>query len=104
MRCITILYPSKDNDDFNFDYYRDVHAPLIKEIMGDSMHKLELRRGTDVQTGVKPQFVATITIWVADWAKYEERVPPRQQEMIDQLPHFTKQMPQVQIDEVVVEL
>ena len=104
MRCITILYPAKDNDGFDFEFYKTRHAPLIKDICGDACAKIEVRRGTDIQTGVPPQYVATITIWISDWAKYEERVAVRQQEMIDELPHFTKQMPQVQIDEVVLEL
>jgi len=104
MRCITILYPAKDNEGFDFEFYKTRHAPLIKDIMGDSCHKIELRRGTDIQTGVAPTYVATITIWVSDWAKYEERVAKRQQEMIDELPHFTKQMPVVQIDEIELEL
>ena len=104
MRCITILYPAKDNDGFDFEFYKNRHAPLIKDIMGDSCAGVEVRRGTNIQTGVDPQYIATITIWVADWAKYEERIAKRQQELIDEVPLFTKQMPQVQIDEVVVKI
>ena len=104
MRCITILYPSKDNEGFDFEFYKNRHAPLIKDIMGDACHKIELRRGTDVQTGQLPTYIATITVWVADWAKYEERMAKRQQELIDEVPLFTKAMPLIQIDEIVLEL
>ncbi|MEI9964759.1 MAG: EthD family reductase [Caulobacteraceae bacterium] len=104
MRCITILYPSKDNEDFNFEFYKTRHAPLMKDILGDACDKIEVRRGTDVQFGVPPLYVATITLWISDWAKYEERMAKRSQEMIDEVPMFTKAMPQVQIDEVLLEI
>jgi hypothetical protein len=45
-----------------------------------------------------------ISIWVSDWAHYQKVIAARQQELIDEVPLFTKQMPQVQIDEVAFEM
>ena len=104
MRCITILYPAKDNEGFDFDFYRTRHAPLIKDILGHSMHKIEIRKGVSDPQNPNPQYIAVISIWVSDWEHYQKVIQARQQELIDEVPLFTKQMPQVQIDEVQFEM
>ena len=104
MRCITILYPAKDNEGFDFDFYRNRHAPLIKDIMGPSLHKIEIRKGVSDPQNPNPQYIAVISIWVSDWDHYQKAIQERQQELIDEVPLFTKQMPQVQIDEVQFEM
>ena len=104
MRCITVLYPAKDNDAFDFEFYRNRHAPLIKEIMGPSLHRFELRKGTGTPDGQPPTYIAVISIWIADWDAYEKAMATRTQELIDEVPLFTKQMPIIQIDEVTIEI
>ncbi len=104
MRCITVLYPAKDNDAFDFEFYRNRHAPLIKDILGPSLHRFELRKGVGTPDGQPPTYIAVIGIWIADWEDYEKRVAVRQQELIDEVPLFTKQMPIIQIDEVTIEM
>ena len=101
MRCITVLYPAKDNEGFDFDFYKRRHAPLIKDILGPALHKIEVRKGTSGQgPGSPATYVAVISIWIADWDAYEKAMATRTQELLDEVPLFTKQMPQVQIDEV----
>jgi choline dehydrogenase len=34
MKCITVLYPAKGNEQFDFDFYRKRHIPLIEDILG----------------------------------------------------------------------
>ncbi len=105
MRCITVLYPAKDNEGFDFDFYRRRHAPLIKDILGDALHRIEIRRGTaGGGPDAPPQYIAVISIWIADWEAYEKAMATRTQELLDEVPLFTKQMPQIQIDEVQFEL
>jgi uncharacterized protein (TIGR02118 family) len=104
MKCITILYPAEGNEGFDFGFYERRHAPLIKDIMGPSLHRIEVRRGVPDPQNPNPQYVAVISIWVKDWAHYQKAIAERQQELIDEAPLFTKQMPQVQIDEVAFEL
>ena len=104
MKCITILYPSQDNEGFSFEFYRDRHAPLIKSILGAAMHKIQVRKGMPGPDGALPKYVATINIWIADWDAYLKAMESRTQELIDELPFFTKAMPEIQIDEVYLEL
>ena len=104
MRCITVLYPAKDNDGFDHEFYKKRHAPLIKDILGPALHKIEVRKGSSSNDGSPPTYIAVISIWIADWEAYEKAMSTRTQELIDEVPLFTKQMPQVQIDEVAFEL
>jgi uncharacterized protein (TIGR02118 family) len=100
MRCITVLYPSKDNEGFDHQFYLKRHAPLIENILGESLHKLEVRRGQSAPDGTPPVYIAVISIWIADWTAYEKAMAVRANELIDEVPLFTKVMPIIQTDEV----
>ena len=50
MKCITVFYPSKDNEAFDHEFYRRRHVPLIENILGKSLHKIEVRRGTPARS------------------------------------------------------
>ena len=100
MKCITVFYPSKDNEAFDHEFYRRRHAPLIENILGKSLHKLEVRRGQPGPDGAPPAYIAVISIWIADWAAYEKAMAIRAKELIDEVPLFTKVMPIIQTDEV----
>ena len=105
MKCITVLYPAKDNESFDHDFYRKRHAPLIKDILGPALHKVEVRKGSNGGSeGSPPTYIAVISIWIADWDAYEKAMATRTQELLDEVPLFTKQMPIIQIDEVQFEL
>jgi len=102
VKCINILYPAKDNDAFDFDFYLRRHVPLIKDILGASLHRLEVRKGTSAQDGTAaPTYTCVISIWIADWPAYEKAIAARAPELIAEVPLFTKVMPMIQIDEVI---
>lgn len=100
MKCITVLYPAEGNESFDFDFYRKRHIPLIEDILGKSLHRLEVRRGQPAPAGSLPIYTAVISIWIADWPAYERAMAIRAQELIDEVPLFTKVMPIIQTDEV----
>jgi uncharacterized protein (TIGR02118 family) len=101
MRCITVLYPAKDNEGFDFQFYLKRHVPLIENILGNSLHRLEVRRGQSTPDGTPPLYTAIISIWIADWTAYEKAMASRAQELIDEVPLFTRVMPVIQTDEVL---
>jgi uncharacterized protein (TIGR02118 family) len=100
MKCITVLYPAKDNAAFDHQFYLQRHVPLMENILGKSLHKLEVRRGQPGPDGTAPMYTAVISIWIADWAAYEQAMSLRAKELIDEVPLFTKVMPVIQTDEV----
>jgi uncharacterized protein (TIGR02118 family) len=103
MKCITVLYPSKDNEDFNFDFYKNRHAKLIEDILGTALARTEIRRGLPGPDGKLPAHIATITFWIRDWTAYEAAMAARAPELIAEVPLFSKQQPSFQVDELVYE-
>ena len=102
MKCITILYPAKDNDAFDFDFYLRRHVPLIKDILGPSLHRIEVRKGASGQDPTAaPTYTCVISIWIADWPAYEKAIAARASELIAEVPLFTKVMPLIQVDDVI---
>ena len=102
MKCINILYPAKDNDGFDFEFYIKRHVPLIKDILGKSLHRIEVRKGASSHDGTgTPTYTCAICIWIVDWPAYEKAIAARASELIAEVPLFTKVMPQMQIDEVI---
>ena len=101
MKCITVLYPLKGNESFDFDFYRRRHVPLIQDILGSSLHRIEVRRGTAGHDGAAPQFTCVVSILISDWAAYEKAMATRTQELLDEVPLFSKVMPVIQVDEVL---
>jgi uncharacterized protein (TIGR02118 family) len=103
MKCITVLYPSKDNEDFNFEFYKNRHAKLIEDILGPALARTEIRRGLPGPDGQLPPHIATISFWIRDWDSYEKAMAARAPELIAEVPLFSKQQPSFQIDELVYE-
>jgi len=93
MKCITVLYPAKDNDAFDFEFYLRRHVALIQDILGKSLHRIEVRKGATAQDGSSaPTFTSVISIWIADWPAYEKAMaavpcPGRQQGVTHEVHH-----------------
>lgn len=100
-RCITVLYPNKPGVTFDFDYYRKHHATLIDRLYGNSIAKLELRRGSATPDGSPVPYIAVINIWIADQAAFDSAGAQHGATLIADVPNFTNTMPTIQIDEIV---
>ncbi|HME37423.1 MAG TPA: EthD family reductase [Steroidobacteraceae bacterium] len=100
-RCITVLYPNTPGVTFDFDYYLEHHATLIHRLYGDSIAKLELRRGAATPVGSPAPYVAIINIWIADQEAFDSAGVKHGATLIADVPNFTNTMPTIQIDEIV---
>ncbi|HTX24110.1 MAG TPA: EthD family reductase [Steroidobacteraceae bacterium] len=100
MRCITVLYPNQEGVRFDFDYYKQKHATLIKRLYGQGISKYELRRGLSGPDGGKPPYVATVNFWIGDQQLFDEAQARHTQELIADVPNFTNVQPTIQFDEV----
>jgi uncharacterized protein (TIGR02118 family) len=61
MYCASVAYPL-DAKGFDFDYFRDRHAPLFAQLLGDNCVRFEVHRG--LATPGAPPFVAAAYFWV----------------------------------------
>jgi hypothetical protein len=44
MKCVTMIYPNKQNARFDFDYYLNRHIPWARKLSND--------RGTEIRKGM----------------------------------------------------
>ena len=100
-RCVTVMYPNMPRVTFDFDYYLKKHATLIDRLYGNSIAKLELRRGSTTPQGLPPPYIAIINIWIADQAAFDSAGAKHGPTLIADVPNFTNTMPTIQIDEIV---
>jgi len=100
-RCITVLYPNTPGVTFDFDYYLEHHATLIDRLYGNSIAKLELRRGSATPDGSPAPFIAIINIWIANQQAFDAAGAKHGAALIADVPNFTNTMPTIQIDEII---
>ena len=100
-RCITVMYPNTPGVTFDFGYYLEHHATLIDRLYGNSIAKLELRRGSATPEGSPAPYVAIINIWIADQEAFDSAGAKHGATLIADVPNFTNTMPTIQIDEIV---
>lgn len=99
-QCITVLYPSGDDIEFDFEYYKNSHLTMIMELYGTSIRDFELRKGLSAPGGSKATYIATVTIHIADLDAFAANGEKYTQRLIDDVPNFTNARPVIQTDEV----
>ena len=63
MFCASVVYPT-DAESFDFDYFRDQHAPLFARLLGQNCVRFEVHRGLASPGAPPPPFLAAAYFWV----------------------------------------
>lgn len=63
MYCASVAYPL-ESAGFDFEYFRDRHAPLFAEMLGENCVRFEVHRGLSTPGAPPPPFVAAAYFWV----------------------------------------
>jgi len=101
---VSVMYPNKPGVQFDHDYYRDKHLPLIKSRMGAALKYYTIDKGLAGTAADAPAtYVAMCHLLCDSVEAYHSSFGPYAQEISGDIRNFTKQTPIVQISEVVVE-
>jgi uncharacterized protein (TIGR02118 family) len=98
---MTIVYENGDGITFDFDYYEQTHMPLIMSRYGSSISRFELRRGPPPVDGVRPPYIATVSIWIADGEAFDAAAAVHQAALQADVPKFTNARLIAQRDRIV---
>jgi uncharacterized protein (TIGR02118 family) len=101
---VSVIYPSKPGVQFDHEYYRTKHLPLIKRRMGAALKYYAIDKGLSDKDG-KPLgvYVAMCHLLCDSLDTYQSSFGPHAQEIRADVANFTNVASIHQISEVVVE-
>ncbi len=101
---VSVIYPNNPGVQFDHDYYRDKHLPLIKSRMGAGLKYYTIDKGlSGGKPGTPAPYVAACHLLCDSVEAYQSSFGPHAKEINGDIRNFTGVTPMVQISEVVVE-
>ena len=97
---LQVVYPVGDDTQFNHDYYRDTHLPLVGKHMGAHIESTLVTKGVSGGPDTPAPFHAVATMVFADQAALDAALDAAGPVLAD-IPKFTDSTPQMLIGEVV---
>ena len=99
---ITILYPGGEGTKFDMNYYANNHMPMLKELFGDVLKKIEIDKGISGRTPNDPvPYVAIGYLYFDSLEAYSNAFQPNAEKILSDIPNYTNIQPRVQISEVI---
>lgn len=100
---VSVLYPATEGAEFDMDYYRDSHVPLVKKRMGDACLYYTIDKGIGGGApGAPPPMVAMVHIFAETVDSFMAAFGPHAAEIEADVPNYTTITPIMVISEVVV--
>jgi len=100
-QCLTVLYPWAADAKFDFDYYRDKHLGMMRELYGSSVGRMEIRKGLRKGDGSPPAFLASMTVEILSMEGFDAAGKLHLQKLFADLPNFSNITPVGQIEEII---
>lgn len=102
MLRLTVLYPNNKTLQLDFDYYINHHLPMsLKIFTRYGLLNYEIERGQRDLDGAAPPYLSIARFDFSDEARFNQLIAEHAQNLLDDIPNYANQMPQVQIAEVL---
>jgi hypothetical protein len=109
--CLSMIFEDGPKSKFDTDKYLKNHLPLLRDVYGDSVERIELRviDGTDAFIRSIPVFggiptpLATTTFWIKDIAVFGQKLAANADRINKELDSLTKANRLVQTERVIQE-
>jgi uncharacterized protein (TIGR02118 family) len=92
MFCASVAYPG-DAEDFNFEYFRDHHAPRFAELLGSNCERFEVHRGLATPGAPPPPFIAAGYFWVVSAEAFGATLTESGAELYADMANFSRTQP-----------
>jgi uncharacterized protein (TIGR02118 family) len=90
--CASVAYPP-DSVDFDFEYFRDRHAPMFAELLGENCLRFEVHRGLAATGAPPPPFVAAAYFWVSSAEAFGAALQEHGATIYGDIPKFSRTQP-----------
>ena len=102
MISVTVMWPNGDDATFDHDYYQNKHIPMLGELLGDKLKRIEVDRGLGgLDPGAPPPYVAITHLHFDSVEAVQTALGPHIETITGDEPNFTNIQVKVQISEVV---
>lgn len=99
---VSVMYPYKEGANFDHEYYRATHMPLVESSLGDACIRYEIDKGIpDGTPNSVPVYVAMCHIYTDSLEIYEQAMAAHRARVRADIPNFTNLAPVIQISKVV---
>jgi uncharacterized protein (TIGR02118 family) len=99
---VTGLYRDMSNSEFDFDYYVNVHMPLVKKRLADfGMGDFEVERGIEAADGEAAPYICIVHIEFPTKDDFKRGFEKHGEELAADVPNYTNIAPEIQISEIV---
>lgn len=102
--CMTMLFMSGAKAKLDTDKYTKKHLPLLREVYGDSVARIELRTSTGSAMGVPSALLGTSTLWIQDVPAFSQKLGANAERINKDLDSVAKGNRLVQVDRIALEL
>jgi uncharacterized protein (TIGR02118 family) len=99
---LTALYPAKDGETFNYDYYFNNHHKLcVSRWKPEGMVSCEFDKGVSDPAGGKPAYFAIAYLKFNSADDLQKAIAKHGAEILADIPNYTKVEPIMQVNEVM---
>ncbi len=98
---LSILYPKKDDETFDWDYYLNTHMPMSIRLQGEALKEVTITKGVDGIEGVPVVFVAITNMLFETVNSFIEAFTPHAEILQGDMKNYTNIQPVIQFSEVV---
>lgn len=100
---VTILYPNDEGKTFDMDYYSSKHMPMLENLFGETLKKLEIDQGISGRTPKDDiPYLAIGYLYFESLEDYQKAFQPHAQTIRGDIPNYTNIRPIIQISEVIL--
>jgi uncharacterized protein (TIGR02118 family) len=99
---VTVIYPRTVEDEFNFTYYRDIHTPMVKKLLGPfGLVRVDIETGVSGPApGSEPPYIVICGIFFNELQSLHEGLAAEGATLIGDIANFTSVIPEMQISQV----
>ena len=102
MQRLTVLYPAKDGEAFNYDYYFNNHHKLVvSRLKTEGLVSYEFDKGVSDPGGGKPPYLAIAYLKFSSADALQKALAKHGAEIIGDVPNYTKIEPIMQVNDVM---
>jgi uncharacterized protein (TIGR02118 family) len=98
---VSVFYPYRKGTHFDIEYYCNRHIPLVRRLVGAALKGVNVEHGLcGEEPGSPPAYAALGHLLFDSVEAFQAGFGPHAQEIMADIPNYTKVEPAIQISEV----